>query len=160
MVASEAAPFVKTGGLADVLGSLPAALQSQGHEVADGTVFPGGFTVAGFSQPQGVRAVSGEIALRLTGIDITAAEQVLQHPQQIGESPVMAVDQRPQRNDCFISLRMRPGPLRWRSDFARQRRPFWQMLEALAGPGEIESSNRLAGVTDGRQAPLDAGRRG
>jgi len=34
MVASEAAPFVKTGGLADVLGSLPAALQSQGHTVA------------------------------------------------------------------------------------------------------------------------------
>jgi starch synthase len=34
MVASEAAPFVKTGGLADVLGSLPAALQSQGHEIA------------------------------------------------------------------------------------------------------------------------------
>ncbi len=34
MVASEAAPFVKTGGLADVLGSLPAALQAQGHTVA------------------------------------------------------------------------------------------------------------------------------
>jgi starch synthase len=34
MVASEAAPFVKTGGLADVLGSLPAALRSQGHTVA------------------------------------------------------------------------------------------------------------------------------
>ncbi len=34
MVASEAAPFVKTGGLADVLGSLPAALVTQGHQVA------------------------------------------------------------------------------------------------------------------------------
>src|SRR5689334_18476140 len=34
MLASEAAPFVKTGGLADVLGSLPAALRTQGHEVA------------------------------------------------------------------------------------------------------------------------------
>src|SRR5947209_16605039 len=34
MVASEATPFVKTGGLADVLGSLPAALASQGHRVA------------------------------------------------------------------------------------------------------------------------------
>ncbi len=34
MVASEAAPFVKTGGLADVLGSLPAALVKRGNEVA------------------------------------------------------------------------------------------------------------------------------
>jgi len=34
MVTSEAAPFVKTGGLADVLGSLPAALVKMGNEVA------------------------------------------------------------------------------------------------------------------------------
>jgi starch synthase len=34
MVASEAAPFVKTGGLADVLGSLPKALVKAGNEVA------------------------------------------------------------------------------------------------------------------------------
>lgn len=34
MVASEAAPFAKTGGLADVLGALPKALQQAGEEVA------------------------------------------------------------------------------------------------------------------------------
>ena len=34
MVASEATPFSKTGGLADVIGALPAALQQLGHEVA------------------------------------------------------------------------------------------------------------------------------
>ena len=34
MISSEAAPFAKTGGLADVVGALPAALQSWGDEVA------------------------------------------------------------------------------------------------------------------------------
>ena len=34
MVASEAAPFAKTGGLADVLGALPAALTERGENVA------------------------------------------------------------------------------------------------------------------------------
>src|SRR5688572_25409265 len=34
MVASEAAPYAKTGGLADVIGALPAALAAQGEEVA------------------------------------------------------------------------------------------------------------------------------
>jgi len=39
MVASEATPFAKTGGLADVLGALPAALQSAGEQTA--VVIPG-----------------------------------------------------------------------------------------------------------------------
>jgi len=34
MVASEATPFAKTGGLADVVGALPAALVAQGARVA------------------------------------------------------------------------------------------------------------------------------
>jgi starch synthase len=33
-VASEAVPFAKTGGLADVAGALPGALAKQGHSVA------------------------------------------------------------------------------------------------------------------------------
>ena len=33
-VASEAVPFAKTGGLADVAGALPRALERQGHRVA------------------------------------------------------------------------------------------------------------------------------
>jgi starch synthase len=38
MVASEAAPWAKTGGLADVVGSLPGALGKHGHEAA--TILP------------------------------------------------------------------------------------------------------------------------
>ena len=34
MVAGEATPFIKTGGLADVLGALPAALRERGEDVA------------------------------------------------------------------------------------------------------------------------------
>ncbi len=39
MVASEATPFAKTGGLADVIGALPAALAASGEQVA--VVIPG-----------------------------------------------------------------------------------------------------------------------
>ena len=33
MLASEGVPFIKTGGLADVVGALPTVLQALGHEV-------------------------------------------------------------------------------------------------------------------------------
>ncbi len=51
MVASEAAPFVKTGGLADVLGALPKALVEEGEEAA--VVLPL-YRKAAISNPQRV----------------------------------------------------------------------------------------------------------
>ena len=38
MIASEAFPYAKTGGLGDVLAALPAALAAMGHQV--GVVLP------------------------------------------------------------------------------------------------------------------------
>jgi starch synthase len=46
-VASEAWPFIKTGGLADVVGALPAALAD--HDVAVTTLIPAYRELAGTS---------------------------------------------------------------------------------------------------------------
>ena len=43
MVVSEATPFAKTGGLGDVLGSLPAALAARGQQVAENESVHAGF---------------------------------------------------------------------------------------------------------------------
>jgi starch synthase len=56
-VASEAVPFAKTGGLADIAGALPRALESQGHSVA-------------LFVPCYRRAWSAGLALKDTGIDL------------------------------------------------------------------------------------------
>jgi starch synthase len=70
MVASEAAPFAKTGGLADVLGSLPAALARLGDDVA--VVLP-----------------------RYRSIEITPADRVLDSlPVRVGpHNYAVAIDQ-------------------------------------------------------------------
>ena len=61
MVASEAAPFAKTGGLADVLGSLPAALAASGDETA---VFLPRY---GFIEVRGMRRVFDSLPVHLNG---------------------------------------------------------------------------------------------
>ncbi len=53
MVASEASPWAKTGGLADVAGALPAALDALGHRVS--LVMP---AYAGMRVPEGDRRVA------------------------------------------------------------------------------------------------------
>lgn len=46
---SEAYPLVKTGGLADVVGALPAALAELGEEVANMGRFSGDRTIHGYA---------------------------------------------------------------------------------------------------------------
>ena len=56
-VASEAVPFAKTGGLGDVLGALPRAIESLGHTVA---VFLPGYR----------RALASGLPLSATGVTL------------------------------------------------------------------------------------------
>jgi starch synthase len=64
MVASEAAPFAKTGGLADVLGALPGALGRLGHDVD--VIIPR-YRGVSAGEPQ------GEVRLLLDGAERRAA---------------------------------------------------------------------------------------
>src|SRR5262247_1130592 len=68
MVASEAQPFAKTGGLADVLGALPRALARLGHEVD--VVMPG---YRGISSASTVGPVIVPIANQKTEIPVQSA---------------------------------------------------------------------------------------
>jgi starch synthase len=75
MIASEVAPYAKTGGLADVLGALPRALARVGHEVT--VVMPryrgvaAGDSIARVSVPMGTRTVDADVfGLEAGGVKI------------------------------------------------------------------------------------------
>lgn len=73
MVASEAAPFAKTGGLADVIGSLPVALQARGEEVA--VVIPGYRGIASLHDfPIAYRDLPVHLAGRAYSVDVRETE--------------------------------------------------------------------------------------
>src|SRR4026207_1553760 len=80
MIASEASPFAKTGGLADVLGTLSVALERLGHEVlliipAYRTVLQGDFagkeTIWGFAVPVSDRQEPAEVLQSTAGKAVT-----------------------------------------------------------------------------------------
>ncbi len=68
MVASEATPFAKTGGLADVIGALPRALAAHGEEVA--VVLPHYRAVEGAERAfDGLRIYSNTVDIRVLSRD-------------------------------------------------------------------------------------------
>lgn len=86
-VASEAVPFAKTGGLADVAGALPRALERQGHRVA---VFLPGYRRA---KAAGLELVDTGLTVRIPVGARMVAGSVLQGRLPNSEVPVYLVDQ-------------------------------------------------------------------
>jgi starch synthase len=97
-VTSEAYPLIKTGGLADVSGSLPIALKALGHDVR--ILMPGyaAAIAAGDFQPIKVLHGAGGIAIlegRLPGSDVTV--WLLAHTDYFGRggNPYLGADGKP-----------------------------------------------------------------
>ena len=86
-VASEAVPLVKTGGLADVVGALPAALAGEGVRVT--TLLPGYPQVLA-SLPKGKRAIARWDALLGTPARLLAGE-LDGHPLLVLDAPALFV---------------------------------------------------------------------
>lgn len=127
-VTSEAYPLIKTGGLADVSGSLPIALKALGHDVR--ILLPGYASVVEMGHFESVRLLHGDggIAI-LEGVlpGSTVPVWLLAHPEYFGRlgNPYLASDGKPWPDNparfsllCHVAVEIamdRLG-LRWQPD--------------------------------------------
>src|SRR5438477_12987083 len=86
-VASEAVPFAKTGGLADVAGALPRALERQGHRAA---VFLPGYRRAKSAGPE---LVETGLTVRIPVGARVVEGSVLESRLPDSQVPVYLIDQ-------------------------------------------------------------------
>ncbi len=127
-VTSEAYPLIKTGGLADVSGSLPIALKGLGHDVR--ILLPGYASAMAAGHFEQVRLLhgDGEIAI-LEGVlpGSTVPVWLLAHPQYFGRSgnPYLGPDGKPWPDNperfsllCHVAVEMAMNRLglRWKPD--------------------------------------------
>jgi starch synthase len=88
IAASECAPFAKTGGLSDVIGSLPKALRKEGCEVK---VFLPKYSVIDESrQPFHFESVCGEMPIRVGGV--TRSVRVMSSTLPNSDVPIYFID--------------------------------------------------------------------
>lgn len=87
-VASEAVPFAKTGGLADVIGSLPLALERRGHRVS---VFLPCYGEVWWRSGQPIHATGCRFTVRMADRPVEASVQASRMPG--GGAAVYLIDQ-------------------------------------------------------------------
>lgn len=91
----------------------------------------GSLALGRFAQAQDVHAIHGQVSLGNERISVEACEQIAEDIDEVREGPVMAFDQRPNRDNNFVKFRMRPGPLWPGNSSLGQELPNRPILEAI-----------------------------
>ena len=128
-VASEMAPFIKTGGLADVAGALPAALARMGHDVK--VVIPGYRKALAAAGKRGITWAAVPMTIEVGGIDhqvgigtvvmapgftvhLLACNELFDRDGIYGPSPSQDYDDNARRFAVFCKAALAlPGALGW-----------------------------------------------
>src|SRR4051812_46232720 len=79
--------------------------------ITGGTAILCRFAMAEFPQPQDRGAVRREVPLAFAGVNIRLRNHIAQHIEQVPVSPIVALQNGPQRNNRFIQLRVGPRAL-------------------------------------------------